>query len=140
MTGTFPVVEVDPAGLEVVDHVPDRGVEHARTAVDHAAATFPACLRRASSPLRRAASSPRADTARQGRARRAHLPRERQVLDRPRWQGRSTPLSSPLVLQIGRASCRERVCQYVSISVVAVALKKQKNNTRQKKDIPESIR
>src|SRR3546814_12714117 len=31
--------------------------------------------------------------------------------------------------QIGRASCRERVCQYVSISVVAVALKK-KNNTQ----------
>src|SRR3546814_13811562 len=30
--------------------------------------------------------------------------------------------------QIGRASCRERVCQYVSISVVAVALKKQKFN------------
>src|SRR3546814_16353476 len=28
--------------------------------------------------------------------------------------------------QIGRASCRERVCQYVSISVVAVSLKKQK--------------
>src|SRR3546814_8648195 len=27
--------------------------------------------------------------------------------------------------QIGRASCRERVCQYVSISVVAVSLKKQ---------------
>src|SRR3546814_20639551 len=26
-------------------------------------------------------------------------------------------------LQIGRASCRERVCQYVSISVVAVSLK-----------------
>src|SRR3546814_15135467 len=26
--------------------------------------------------------------------------------------------------EIGRASCRERVCQYVSISVVAVALKK----------------
>src|SRR3546814_17462514 len=25
---------------------------------------------------------------------------------------------------IGRASCRERVCQYVSISVVAVSLKK----------------
>src|SRR3546814_2478838 len=31
--------------------------------------------------------------------------------------------------QIGRASCRERVCQYVSISVVAVSLKKK---TRQK--------
>src|SRR3546814_13629177 len=28
--------------------------------------------------------------------------------------------------EIGRASCRERVCQYVSISVVAVSLK---NNT-----------
>src|SRR3546814_12543803 len=31
--------------------------------------------------------------------------------------------------KIGRASCRERVCQYVSISVVAVSLKKQ--NTRE---------
>src|SRR3546814_14678183 len=28
--------------------------------------------------------------------------------------------------QIGRASCRERVCQYVSISVGAVSLKKKK--------------
>src|SRR3546814_17049119 len=28
--------------------------------------------------------------------------------------------------QIGRASCRARVCQYVSISVVAVSLKKKK--------------
>src|SRR3546814_11670172 len=28
--------------------------------------------------------------------------------------------------KIGRASCRERVCQYVSISVAAVALKKKK--------------
>src|SRR3546814_12695861 len=27
--------------------------------------------------------------------------------------------------EIGRASCRERVCQYVSISVVAVSLKQQ---------------
>src|SRR3546814_18991209 len=32
-------------------------------------------------------------------------------------------------LEIGRASCRERVCQYVSISGVAVKLKK---NTKQK--------
>src|SRR3546814_16700625 len=92
MTGTFPVVEVDPAGLEVVDHVPDRGVEHARTAVDHAAATFPACLRRASSPLRRAASRPRADTARHERARRPHLPPARPVLAQPPCQARSTPL------------------------------------------------
>src|SRR3546814_19310095 len=30
------------------------------------------------------------------------------------------------VLQIGRASCRERVCQYVYISVVAVSLKKKR--------------
>src|SRR3546814_12373525 len=28
--------------------------------------------------------------------------------------------------EIGRASCRERVCQYVSIPVVAVSLKKKK--------------
>src|SRR3546814_14200667 len=28
--------------------------------------------------------------------------------------------------EIGRASCRERVCQYVSISVVAVSLKQKK--------------
>src|SRR3546814_17643958 len=32
--------------------------------------------------------------------------------------------------QIGRASCRERVCQYVSISVVAVSLKKKKTKTK----------
>src|SRR3546814_12602340 len=31
------------------------------------------------------------------------------------------------VLEIGRASCRERVCQYVSLSVVAVSLKKKTN-------------
>src|SRR3546814_16946390 len=29
--------------------------------------------------------------------------------------------------EIGRESCRERVCQYVSISVVAVSLQKKKN-------------
>src|SRR3546814_13987375 len=31
--------------------------------------------------------------------------------------------------EIGRASCRERVCQYVSIAVVAVYLKKKTHNT-----------
>src|SRR3546814_12778257 len=38
--------------------------------------------------------------------------------------------------QIGRASCRERVCQYVSMSVVAGALKKKKynNSTRENKN------
>src|SRR3546814_13296765 len=30
------------------------------------------------------------------------------------------------VREIGRASCRERVCQYVKISVVAVSFKKKK--------------
>src|SRR3546814_15372896 len=33
--------------------------------------------------------------------------------------------ASSTVLQIGRSSCRERVCQYVSLWVVAVSLKKQ---------------
>src|SRR3546814_18327744 len=31
--------------------------------------------------------------------------------------------------EIGRASCRERVCQYVSISVVAVSLTKKQKTT-----------
>src|SRR3546814_16038590 len=30
------------------------------------------------------------------------------------------------ITEIGRASCRERVCQYVSMSVAAVSLKKKK--------------
>src|SRR3546814_16463762 len=33
-------------------------------------------------------------------------------------------------LQIGRASCRERVCEYVWISVVAVSYKKKKKTLR----------
>src|SRR3546814_11959933 len=33
--------------------------------------------------------------------------------------------------KIGRASCRERVCQYVSISVVAVSLNKKKSQITQ---------
>src|SRR3546814_14692162 len=38
----------------------------------------------------------------------------------------SPPAATPLpVAEIGRASCRERVCQYVSISVVAGSLKKK---------------
>src|SRR3546814_18264477 len=35
--------------------------------------------------------------------------------------------------QIGSESCRERVCQYVLISVVAVSLKKKKKRTQQDK-------
>src|SRR3546814_11265980 len=39
--------------------------------------------------------------------------------------GERTIVTLPQPLpEIGRASCRERVCQYVSISVVAVSLKK----------------
>src|SRR3546814_11963986 len=34
--------------------------------------------------------------------------------------------------EIGRASWRERVCQYVEISVVAVSLKKKKQHTMEK--------
>src|SRR3546814_17106399 len=37
------------------------------------------------------------------------------------------------LLEIGRASCRERVCQYVYISVGAVDLKKNKYKHRSKK-------
>src|SRR3546814_17859541 len=32
-------------------------------------------------------------------------------------------IGAPVPAEIGRASCRERVCQYVSISVAAVSLK-----------------
>src|SRR3546814_16701836 len=34
-------------------------------------------------------------------------------------------------VEIGRASCRERVCQYVWISVVAVSLKKKQKTAQQ---------
>src|SRR3546814_17920120 len=33
--------------------------------------------------------------------------------------------------EIGRASCRERVCQYVSISVVAVSVKNKKSEHKE---------
>src|SRR3546814_13161513 len=39
--------------------------------------------------------------------------------------------------EIGSASCRERVCQYVEISVVGVSLKKKKYNNQEKKKICE---
>src|SRR3546814_17197245 len=39
-------------------------------------------------------------------------------------------VTNPHTLEIGRAACRERVCQYESISVVAVSLKKKKKNTQ----------
>src|SRR3546814_12252495 len=39
------------------------------------------------------------------------------------------PNISGRICQIGRASCRERVCQYVEMSVVAVALEKKRQET-----------
>src|SRR3546814_17536542 len=44
-------------------------------------------------------------------------------------EARSAVRNGGPILQIGRASCRERVCQYVSISVVAVSLKKHNKMT-----------
>src|SRR3546814_11616505 len=44
------------------------------------------------------------------------------ILCLPSWFGRCT--------EIGRASCRGRVCQYVYISVVAVSLKKKMSTNR----------
>src|SRR3546814_17845848 len=38
------------------------------------------------------------------------------------------PHQYPAVDQIERSSCRERVCQYVYISVLAESIKKKKNN------------
>src|SRR3546814_15071668 len=61
-----------------------------------------------------------------GRDRRRHCRRHCRPSPRgpcsrsPEWEGAA---------KIGRASCRERVCQYVSISVVAVYLKKNKYDT-----------
>src|SRR3546814_12801059 len=42
----------------------------------------------------------------------------------PRTSGWAATQSPKPAREIGRASCRERVCQYESISVVAVSLKK----------------
>src|SRR3546814_19680588 len=41
---------------------------------------------------------------------------------------------TPIMGKIGRGSCRERVCQYVSMSWVAVALNKKTKNTRSRQD------
>src|SRR3546814_15950286 len=59
----------------------------------------------------------------------------RQLRDRWSAQGRAEPQLLDRIRpflrdqleKIGRASCRERVCQYVSISVVAVSLKNKTN-------------
>src|SRR3546814_18634644 len=43
-----------------------------------------------------------------------------------------------ILIQIGRASCRERVCPYVLVSVVAVSLKKKKSQPRHSSTTPKS--
>src|SRR3546814_15811575 len=48
----------------------------------------------------------------------------RQEMD-PRLRWGTQRFSSNSLIEIGRASCRERVCQYVEISVVDVSLKKK---------------
>src|SRR3546814_11752855 len=49
-------------------------------------------------------------------------------------ESRSCPWARSARSKIGRASCRERVCQYVSISVVAVSLKKKKKKDENEED------
>src|SRR3546814_19054324 len=41
-------------------------------------------------------------------------------------------------VEIGRASCRERVCQYVSITVVAVSLKTKNIRQQYQKELHQS--
>src|SRR3546814_21153009 len=43
------------------------------------------------------------------------------------FRGRASTLRPPDGGEIGRASCRARVCQYVTISVVAVSLNTKRN-------------
>src|SRR3546814_15455946 len=50
-------------------------------------------------------------------------PAERDERQRQERAGAGT---EDAVVEIGRASCRERVCQYVSDSVVAVSIKKKR--------------
>src|SRR3546814_19347712 len=69
---------------------------------------------------------PQADSRHHGFRRLTPLGRRHLAIDDQRLLQDGADL---LTREIGRASCRERVCQYVSISVGAVSLKtKQKRN------------
>src|SRR3546814_13350850 len=48
--------------------------------------------------------------------------------NKPSNEGLSGTAFRSIPTQIGRASCRERVCQYVSILVVSVSLKNKNNS------------
>src|SRR3546814_16975536 len=52
------------------------------------------------------------------------------LLARSRYASTAFLVSTIAAVEIGRASCRERVCQYVSISVVGVSLKKKKKKNK----------
>src|SRR3546814_16420125 len=54
------------------------------------------------------------------------VPESGRTRSRSNWSFVHHMRKSRMPSQIGRASCRERVCQYVYISVVAVSLKKKK--------------
>src|SRR3546814_20265130 len=60
--------------------------------------------------------------------------RGREAIEDPRGRGPPRSRFPRLGSQIGRASCRERVCQYVSIAVVAVSLKKKKTKSKPETD------
>src|SRR3546814_17636502 len=53
----------------------------------------------------------------------------RVVVPEPLYQALAEEV--PLGEQLGRAACRERVCQYVYISVVAVSIKTKTNRSQQ---------
>src|SRR3546814_901418 len=78
----------------------------------------------------RAALRQRTDLARHHRKALALLARPRRFHRRVQRQNVRLERDPVDHRQIGRASCRERVCQYVYISVVAVSLKKKKENSQ----------
>src|SRR3546814_18373121 len=64
---------------------------------------------------------------------------ERQADDLPQFLCRAFLRRLRGRVEIGRASCRERVCQYVSITVVAVSLKNKICTPKHKKKLPNPL-
>src|SRR3546814_16911377 len=88
--------------------------------------TATAAWRAGAVPAGIAGADPRTDGDRSGRG---SDPAPRGIVDRARFlpvrDRRCGGAQSRSRLQIGNASCRERVCQYVSISGVAVLVKRE---------------
>src|SRR3546814_13525907 len=102
----------DVCSSDLVREGPWRTAVHAtaprsRGARERGFAAPPTAQAPVAAPARLDARSPRADRGRPGGPDAGHVDR-----------------------QIGRASCRESVCQYVSISVGAVSLKKKKKRRK----------